>query len=82
MRLGDDAKRLLDAANFAHLATLESDGAPKVEPVDPVAGHIPGAVNVPLSVNVDAEGRFRDPATLAAAIERKCLRFMFLFAFR
>ena len=33
MRLGDDAKRLLDAANFAHLATLESDGAPKVEPV-------------------------------------------------
>jgi len=26
-------KRLIDAASFAHLATLEADGAPKVEPV-------------------------------------------------
>jgi PPOX class probable F420-dependent enzyme len=32
-RLDDDARRLLDAANFAHLATLMPDGAPKVEPV-------------------------------------------------
>jgi len=33
MKLGDDARRLLDGANFAHLATLEASGAPKVEPV-------------------------------------------------
>ena len=32
-RLSDAAKRLLDARNFAHLATLMEDGAPKVEPV-------------------------------------------------
>ena len=32
-RLSDDMKRLIDAANFAHLATLEADGSPKVEPV-------------------------------------------------
>jgi PPOX class probable F420-dependent enzyme len=32
-RLGDDARRLLDGANFGHLATLMPDGAPKVEPV-------------------------------------------------
>lgn len=32
-RLSDDAQRLVDAANFAHLATLMADGAPKVEPV-------------------------------------------------
>jgi thiosulfate/3-mercaptopyruvate sulfurtransferase len=29
-----------------------------VEPIDPVAGHIPGAVNHPFTANLDAEGRF------------------------
>ncbi|TNM43261.1 sulfurtransferase [Nocardioides albidus] len=38
----------------------------EIEPVDPVAGHIPGAVNVPTSRNLDERGRFRDPAALAA----------------
>ena len=32
-KLSDDMKRLIDAANFAHLATLQADGSPKVEPV-------------------------------------------------
>jgi len=32
-KLTDAMKRLVDAASFAHLATLEADGAPKVEPV-------------------------------------------------
>jgi len=32
-KLNDDMKRLIDAANFAHLATLQADGSPKVEPV-------------------------------------------------
>ena len=32
-QLNDDMKRLIDAANFAHLATLQADGSPKVEPV-------------------------------------------------
>ena len=34
------------------------------EPVDPRPGHIPGARNAPWQGNVDAEGRFRDPAEL------------------
>jgi thiosulfate/3-mercaptopyruvate sulfurtransferase len=34
------------------------------EPVDPVAGHIPGAVNVPTGENLTADGRFRTPAEL------------------
>jgi thiosulfate/3-mercaptopyruvate sulfurtransferase len=37
-----------------------------VEPVDPVAGHIPGAVNVPTTANLDASGRFRSSGELAA----------------
>ena len=32
-QLTDDMKRLIDAANFAHLPTLMPDGSPKVEPV-------------------------------------------------
>lgn len=32
-RLTDAMKRLIDDASFAHLATLEADGSPKVEPV-------------------------------------------------
>lgn len=36
------------------------------EPIDPRAGHIPGAVNVPFVGNLDADGRFLDPPTLRA----------------
>jgi len=39
-----------------------------VEPLDPVAGHIPGAVNHFFRDNVDEEGRFLDPATLRARL--------------
>ncbi len=37
-----------------------------VEPLDPVAGHIPGALNRPYLENLDAEGRFKGVAALAA----------------
>jgi 3-mercaptopyruvate sulfurtransferase SseA len=35
------------------------------EPIDPRAGHIPGAVSAPASENVDAHGKFLAPAQLA-----------------
>jgi thiosulfate/3-mercaptopyruvate sulfurtransferase len=37
----------------------------EVEPIDPIAGHIPGAVNLPTGAYMDGE-RFRDAATLRA----------------
>ncbi|NKY33516.1 sulfurtransferase [Nocardia speluncae] len=36
------------------------------EPVDPVAGHIPGAINVPSTTLLDASGRFRPDAEVRA----------------
>lgn len=37
-----------------------------IEPMDPVGGHIPGAVNLPTTVHLEA-GRFRDPDSIRAA---------------
>ncbi len=38
----------------------------ETEPIDPVAGRIPGSVNVPTSHNLDNHGHFRDPHELRA----------------
>jgi thiosulfate/3-mercaptopyruvate sulfurtransferase len=38
----------------------------EVEPIDPVAGHVPGAVSVPASENVGADGCFLPPDVLRA----------------
>jgi thiosulfate/3-mercaptopyruvate sulfurtransferase len=37
----------------------------ETEPLDPVAGHIPGALNRPFGLNLGSDGRFK-PAALAA----------------
>lgn len=40
-----------------------------VEPLDPVAGHIPGAVNRPFEQNLGPDGRFKPAAQLRAEFE-------------
>ncbi|MBM7515231.1 sulfurtransferase [Nocardioides nitrophenolicus] len=61
--VGADTVRAVDVLIDARAAERYRG---EVEPVDPVAGHVPGAVNVPTSRNLDENGRFRAPAGLAA----------------
>lgn len=42
----------------------------ETEPIDPIAGHIPGAENLFFGENLDASGRFRSPEELRATYER------------
>ena len=56
--------RVLDADNVTSGAVLIDARAPEryrgdVEPVDPVAGHVPGAVNVETARNLADDGTFR-----------------------
>jgi thiosulfate/3-mercaptopyruvate sulfurtransferase len=41
----------------------------ETEPIDPVAGHIPGATNLPDAELLDASGRFRSREELRAIFE-------------
>ncbi|MEZ5705649.1 MAG: sulfurtransferase [Burkholderiaceae bacterium] len=64
------------AANMGSpdLTILDARATPRfrgeVEPLDPEAGHIPGALNRPFSLNLDANGRFKSPGQLKAEFEQ------------
>ena len=74
--LGPALRRLVQTSEVAEQlgqrgqTLIDARGAPRyrgdVEPLDPVAGHIPGALNRPFSDNFGADGRFKSAAALKA----------------
>lgn len=63
------AMPVVDADTVRDVGVLIDARAPEryrgeTEPIDPVAGHIPGAVNVPTVRNLDNHGRFRGASEL------------------
>jgi thiosulfate/3-mercaptopyruvate sulfurtransferase len=52
---------------------IDARGAPRfrgeVEPIDPVAGHIPGALNRPFTENFGPDGKFKPATVLKAEFE-------------
>lgn len=61
-QLGRPAQTLVDAR-----ATARFKG--EVEPLDPVAGHIPGALSRPFAQNLGADGKFKEAQQLRAEFE-------------
>ena len=67
------ADEVLAHLNQPGQTLVDARAAPRfrgeLEPLDPVAGHIPGALNRPFGLNLDAEGRLKPADTLRAEFD-------------
>jgi thiosulfate/3-mercaptopyruvate sulfurtransferase len=63
-----NATALAEGIASGRLVLLDARAGPRfrgeVEPLDPVAGHVPGARNRPYAENLEADGQFRSPEEL------------------
>jgi len=70
-----DAQQLLTRLQQTDLALFDARALPRFlgehEPIDPVAGHIPGARCVPFTENLDATGRFLPPEQLRSRFDQQ-----------
>lgn len=68
-----DAAEILERLGDPTLVLIDARAAERYrgddEPIDPVAGHIPGAINHPWQQNLDEHGRLLAPADLRARYE-------------
>ncbi len=75
--LGEELVRLVDAkavmTGLGRQSLIDARGGQRfrgeVEPLDPVAGHIPGALNRPFTENFGPDGKFKPAAQLKAEFE-------------
>ncbi|HHQ14157.1 MAG TPA: sulfurtransferase [Chromatiales bacterium] len=63
-----DARQVHDALQTGTATLIDVRASERFngehEPLDKVAGHVPGALNLPLTVNLDEQGRFHSPEQL------------------
>ena len=74
---GPDDSRVLhfeDVRNLRGVPLIDARVPPRyrgdTEPIDPKAGHVPGALNLPFTENLTSDGRFKSPDELRRQFER------------
>ena len=69
LRTANQVQQALGSAQTVIDARAPARYRGEVEPLDPVAGHIPGALNRLFSTNIGADGRFKPAAELRAEFD-------------
>lgn len=65
-----EVEKVAQAANFMVIDVRDANRfAGLTEPIDLIAGHIPGATNIPFTENLDTDGRFLSPEILKEKYE-------------